>query len=205
MGGKHLTPPACLVAPRGRAWQWGAAGRPWEPVLGRPGQSSHRICCSSEVERVVNQGPARGDREEEREGRGGGFPRGSVIKNPPANAEDADSTPAPPCTESGMTEHACTAAQEVDLIRSSAGGLEFLFLWLPSVTQQLHIWVPWPSRLAARAEGFSVAPVGLSLAGLWTWTWGRCFLITVPLPLLPQWWAEPYYPSPESLAPQFQG
>ena len=163
MGGKHLTPPACLVAPRGRAWQWGAAGRPWEPVLGRPGQSSHRICCSSEVERVVNQGPARGDREEEREGRGGGFPRGSVIKNPPANAEDADSTPAPPCTESGMTEHACTAAQEVDLIRSSAGGLEFLFLWLPSVTQQLHIWVPWPSRLAARAEGFSVAPVGLSL------------------------------------------
>ena len=39
-------------------------------------------------------GPARGDREE-RQGRGGGFSGGSVIKNPPANAEDADSTPAP--------------------------------------------------------------------------------------------------------------
>ena len=88
-----------------------------------------------------------------------------MIKNPPANAEDADSTPAPGRSpaQSGMTEHACIAAREVDLIRSSAGGLEFLFLWMPSVTQQLHIWVPWPSRLAARAEGFSLAPAGLSL------------------------------------------
>lgn len=54
-----------------------------------------------------------------------------------------------PRTEPGATEHACTAAQEVDLIRSSAGGLEFLFLWLPFVTQQPHIWVPWPSRSVA--------------------------------------------------------
>lgn len=57
-----------------------------------------------------------------------------------------------------------------------------------------------------QGRGVLCGPSGSqSLQALWTWTWGRCFLITVPLPLLPQWWAEPYYPSPESLAPQFKG
>ena len=57
-----------------------------------------------------------------------------------------------------------------------------------------------------QGQGVLCGPSGSqSLQALWTWTWGRCFLITVPLPLLPQWWAEPYYPSPESLAPQFKG
>lgn len=163
-------------------------------------------------------GPAPGDGEEEREGRERGFQGGSVMKNPPANGEDADSTPVPgrsppPRTEPGATEHACTAAREVDLIRSSAGGLEFLFLWLPSVTQQPHIWVPWPSRsvacpLLAWRPGprGSLWPQRVSVfAGAVDLASGRCCLVTVPLPLLPQWWAEPYYPSPESLAPQLQG
>lgn len=146
-------------------------------------------------------GPAPGDGEEEREGSEQGFQGGSVMKNPPANGEDTDSTPlcqgrspAPRRTEPGATEHACTAAREVDLIRSSAGGLEFLFLWLPSVTQQPHIWVPWPSSavllgfasLAARAEGVLCGPSGSqSSQALWTWIWGRCCLVTVPSPCCP--------------------
>ena len=97
-GGEHLTPPACLVTLRGRAWQGGAAGRHWEPGLGRPAQSSHRICCSSPVETEVNgiyAGPCTRCPAGKGAQRGAGFPGGSVIKNPPANAEDTDSPPAP--------------------------------------------------------------------------------------------------------------
>ena len=98
VGGETPDTSSLPCHPQGQGLAGGAAGRHWEPVLGRPAQSSHRICCSSPVETEVNGiygGPCTRCPAGKGARRGAGFPGGSVIKNPPANAEDTDSPPAP--------------------------------------------------------------------------------------------------------------
>lgn len=120
-------------------------GRHWEPVLGRPGQSSHRSGCSSEGEcgepdlcQALHQVTG----EEERRGENG--VEVGQMKNP-LPMEKIQIRPlcsaVPLVTEPRLTEHACTAARGRS-DQEFSWGLEFLFLWLPSVTSNLTSGFP---------------------------------------------------------------
>ena len=51
----------------------------------------------------------------------GGFPGGSVVKNPPANAGDTGSIPNPGSLEKEMATHSSIIAWEIPWERSLAG------------------------------------------------------------------------------------